>query len=439
MKVAYFLDIEYRADVHGNYSIKESKSDLGSFSYLRESSSSSCLDRERKGEGHLMDPSRLRMVHSLILSLGLRNLFRVEQIRPCSDGDLRLFHSKNYIDFLAKVSHEKIISGEDITEDECLLYNIGPVSKDVDCTAFSGMFEFNRRVAGASLDAAHLIATGQADIAINWAGGFHHAKQSSAAGFCYINDCVLAIVQLLTSLDRVLYIDIDFHHGDGVEQAFYITDRVCTLSFHRFSPSGKVFPGSGDIGDTGAGLGAFHSINVPLVGGVSDEAFIGIFHPIVAALVIKFKPNAIVLQAGADSLTGDCVGMQNGSFSLSTRGHAQCVKIVRDLKIPLLVLGGGGYSKESVAKCWAIETAVLCGKEIHELPDLIPNNDFYFSSYAEKNLHVEPKKDSVDFNSPGRLNLIKEQVLNNIDKMIIFNGTTLAPNQGKKFRTDTIS
>ena len=405
-KVAYFTDIEYRTDIDGNFQIKESKSDIGSFSYLG-----------KFGE-HLMDPHRLRMVHSLVLSLGLRGSLRIQPIRPCSLGDLRLFHSKEYIDFLKNVTHEKIISRE-IPQKDCLLYNIGPVAEDVDCTAFEGLFEFNSRVAGASLDAAHLIASGEADIAINWAGGFHHAKQSSAAGFCYVNDCVLAIVQLLTKFDRVLYIDIDFHHGDGVEQAFYITNRVCTLSFHRFCPR-KVFPGSGAIDDTGVGLGAFHSINVPLATGIRDDAFLQLFEPVVDALVAKFKPGAIVLQAGADSLTGDSVGMENGSFSLSTRGHAACVKKIRDLSIPLLVLGGGGYSKDSVAKCWAIETAVLCGKDIEELPDSIPRNDFYFSTYADKKLHVEPKKDSIDFNSPGRLIIIREQVLNIIDKMVIF-------------------
>ena len=417
MRVAYFTNIEYRTDIHGKHSIKESRIDVGSFSYLKKNEADIICSQE-----HLMDPQRLRMVHSLVLSLGLRSCLRIEPVRPCSIGDLRLFHTKKYLDFLQYVSDDKISSGA-VSQHDALLYNIGPVNEDIDCTAFSGLFQFNAMVAGASLDAAHLLSSNQVDIAINWAGGFHHAKRDNAAGFCYVNDCVLAIVQLLTQLDRVLYIDIDFHHGDGVEQAFYITDRVCTLSFHRFGPR-RVFPGSGDITDTGSGLGAYHSINVPLVGGISDEAFCGVFEPIVDALVKKFKPNAIVLQAGADSLTGDSVGLDNGCFNLSTRGHARCVEKVTNLRIPLLVLGGGGYSKESVAKCWAIETAVLCGKELQELPETLPNNDFYFSRYSDKKLHVEPNKNCFDFNAPGRLNVMKELVLSNIEKMAVYNTKT---------------
>ena len=407
MRVAYFTDIQHRADIHGGFSIKESRTDTGSFSFNRTADHSSPC-----GESHLMDPQRLRMVHALVLSLGLRPFFQIVPVKPCSDNDLRFFHTKEYLDFLTTVSHEKIVAGI-VPASDCMAFNVGPVEPGVDCTAFEGLMDYNRLVAGASLDAAYMLRTNQADIAINWSGGFHHAKRSNAAGFCYINDCVLAIVELLKTFDRVMYIDIDFHHGDGVEEAFYITDRVLTVSLHRFGGK-KVFPGTGDLVDCGALKGKFHAVNVPLLGGIGDETYVELFKKVVSAAAERYGPDAIVLQAGADSLAGDSVGMENGSFNLSTKAHAQCVEFVRDLKKPLLVLGGGGYSKQSVARCWAINTAVLVGKKLEELPKEIPKNDFYYSQYAEKKLHVENRPEGVDFNTPGRINMIIQQVMANI-------------------------
>lgn len=108
---------------------------------------------------------------------------------------------------------------------------------------------------------AALLREGHFTYGINWSGGLHHAKQSEASGFCYINDCVLAILELLKTYQRVLYIDIDIHHGDGVEEAFYLTDRVMTCSFHKFK---DYFPGTGHIDDTGKYAGAYHAVNFPL-------------------------------------------------------------------------------------------------------------------------------------------------------------------------------
>ena len=416
-RVAYFTDIQHRQDVNGTFSIKETRTDTGSFSFSRADDSRSS-DKKSCSDDHLMDPQRLRMVHSLVLSLGLRDLFRLVPTEACSYSDLRTFHSPEYLKFLQTVTHEKIVTGE-VSSESCHAFNIGPVKDGVDCTAFAGLWDFNRLVAGASLDAAYMLRTGETDIAINWAGGLHHAKSGNAAGFCYVNDCVVAIVELLRTFDRVLYVDIDFHHGDGVEEAFYITDRVCTFSMHRFSPK-KVFPGTGDLHDTGAGLGKFHAVNVPLLGGVTDEVYVPLFTELVTELVDVFKPSAIVLQAGADSLVGDSVGMENGCFNLSTRGHAECVRVVRDFNLPLLVLGGGGYSKTAVARCWAIETAILCGRDLTDLPDTVPTKDFYHSEYHEKSMHVESRKGGVDFNSPGRMDMIRDVILENIERMTIF-------------------
>lgn len=135
--------------------------------------------------------------------------------------------------------------------------------------------------------AATWIAQGNADIAINWSGGLHHAKKQEASGFCYVNDCVMAILELLKTFERVLYIDIDCHHGDGVEEAFYTTNRVMTASFHKF---GDYFPGTGSIEDIGFGAGKYYAMNFPLNEGVDDLTFEIAFKPIINEIFARFRP-----------------------------------------------------------------------------------------------------------------------------------------------------
>ncbi len=182
---------------------------------------------------------------------------------------------------------------------------------------------------------AQRLNSGEADIAINWAGGLHHAKKSEASGFCYVNDCVLGILELLKTHQRVLYIDIDIHHGDGVEEAFYGSNRVMTLSLHKF---GEYFPGTGDWKDVGYGKGAGYSVNGPLRDGMDDDAYRSVFRPVLDRIMERFQPTACVLQCGADSLAGDRLGC----FNLSLRGHGDCVAAVREKGIPILCVGGGG-------------------------------------------------------------------------------------------------
>lgn len=148
-----------------------------------------------------------------------------------------------------------------------------PEGQSVCCSARGSGFNTSLLFTGA----AERIASGAADITINWAGGLHHAKKREASGFCYINDINLAILELLRTYPRVLYIDVDCHHGDGVEEAFYTTDRVMTCSFHKF---GEYFPGTGTQDDRGRGKGKGYAVNVPLKDGITDEAFKGVFEPV---------------------------------------------------------------------------------------------------------------------------------------------------------------
>ena len=158
--------------------------------------------------------------------------------------------------------------------------------------------------------------------------------------------------KLSSTAQRVLYIDIDIHHGDGVEEAFYTTDRVMTVSFHKF---GDFFPGTGHIKDVGHGQGKNYALNVPLNDGIDDDSFQDLFRPVIRKVMEAYQPEAVVLQCGADSLAGDRLGC----FNLSVKGHADCLRFLRSFNVPLMVLGGGGYTMRNVARCWCYEVLSL--------------------------------------------------------------------------------
>lgn len=197
---------------------------------------------------------------------------------------------------------------------------------------------------------------------------------------------------------RVLYIDIDIHHGDGVELAFYHSNRVMTVSFHKYT--GDFFPGTGKLDDNGAGLGKYFCLNVPLQDGIDDDMYLTVFKTVIGDTVTHFQPTSIVLQCGADSLGLDRLG----AFNLSIAAHGECVNYVRTFGVPLLVVGGGGYTVKNVSRCWAYETAVLVGADI---PDTLPATiyDAYFADSGWK-LHP-PLTGKVDnLNSPAGLQRI---------------------------------
>lgn len=272
-----------------------------------------------------------------------------------------------------------------------------------DCPVFDGLYEFCQISAGGSIAGALKLNQGQSDIAVNWAGGLHHAKRGEASGFCYVNDIVLAILELLKVHNRVLYIDIDVHHGDGVEEAFYSSDRVMTVSFHKH---GEFFPGTGDIRDVGFGRGKHYAVNVPLRDGIDDDSYKSIFEPVMAHVMEWYRPGAVVLQCGADSLAGDRLGC----FNLSHKGHAHCVEFMRKFNVPLMVLGGGGYTIRNVARCWAYETAALLDEK---LPEEIPFND-YFEYYGPDYSLQVPSNNMTNLNTKEFLEKCKIRIIENL-------------------------
>jgi histone deacetylase 1/2 len=277
---------------------------------------------------------------------------------------------------------------------------------------FDGLFDFCRLYTGASLDGAVRLNHGQSDVAINWSGGLHHAKKAQASGFCYINDLVLAILELLKMHARVLYVDIDIHHGDGVEEAFYLSDRVMTVSFHQYgsyvfgNDTHVFFPGSGALEDVGEKRGKFYSLNVPLSAGATDSTFHSLFKPIMTKVVEVFNPTAIVLQSGADSLANDRLG----GFNLTVDGHGEAVNFMKKFKLPMLVTGGGGYTKNNVARCWTNETAILVGEHLAE--ELPPNAYAeYYQPHNRLDRAVLSRKPLDNYNTRARIDEIRERCM----------------------------
>ena len=350
------------------------------------------------GEGHPMKPQRMRMTHHLLLGYGLYKDLDVYIPHRATDTEMSSFHSEEYVNFLRCVTLDNI-------KDYSAQSKRFKVGEHTDCPLFEGLYEFCQRSAGGGIDGARALNEGHADIAINWSGGLHHAKRAEASGFCYVNDIVLGILELLKNHARVLYIDIDVHHGDGVEEAFYCTPRVMTVSFHQF---GDFFPGTGDITDVGEGEGQFYSLNVPLDKGVTDDQFVDLFKVVIGRTVDVYRPGAIVLQCGADSLAGDRLG----SFNLTLKGHAECVRICKSFGLPLFLMGGGGYTIRNVARCWAYETGVALNQE---LDNQIPMNDFWQYYGPEYELHIQPKRDLNNNNSPQILEKIKTECLKNLE------------------------
>ncbi|CAG8474315.1 9866_t:CDS:10 [Ambispora gerdemannii] len=349
-------------------------------------------DEEWYNFGHPMKPHRMRMVHDLVLNYGL--VKKMESPDRASTRHLTRFHTDEYIDFLYRVTPENV---EELSQQQTR-FNVGE-----DCPIFEGLFEFCSISAGGSIGAANKLISGESDIAINWSGGLHHAKRFEASGFCYVNDIVLAILELLRFHQRVLYIDIDIHHGDGVEEAFYTTDRVLTCSFHKF---GQFFPGTGDVGDTGYGKGKHYAVNFPLKDGMDDWSYQNVFRPVVQHIIDWYRPGAVVLQCGADSLAGDRLGC----FNLSMKGHAACVEFVKGFDLPLMVVGGGGYTIRNVARVWTYETGLLLGEHLSE--DLPYNN--YLEYYGPEYKLDVPSNNMENMNTPAYLNEMKAKVFDNL-------------------------
>ncbi len=306
------------------------------------------------GGSHPMRPERLGLTRALIHSTGLLDAPDADErpARRAAESEILTFHTPEYIKALKEADSGNVpASGAEFG----LGFGDNPV--------FRGVYEWSTLCTGASIQAASLVADGEVERAFNIGGGLHHAMPGRASGFCYINDPVVAINQLLERGLRVAYVDIDAHHGDGVEYAYYDTDRVLTISIHE---SGQwLFPGTGSVTDTGVGAGEGHAVNMPLEPGAGDVEFTAAFDRIVPAFVEAFAPDVLVTQLGVDTFATDPIT----HLTLTTRGFEHMVRAFAEFDLPWVALGGGGYDMSNVARAWTIAWAIISGAEV---PDVIP-------------------------------------------------------------------
>ncbi|MGE5893642.1 MAG: acetoin utilization protein AcuC [bacterium] len=308
------------------------------------------------GASHPLKTFRLKLTCELIKSYGLLSLPNTRHVeaRMAAEEELLLFHDRDYIEVLKAVNEGLPVPGASY-------FGLGPGDNPV----FKGLYDWSRLVAGASLQAAEMVESGEADIAFNISGGLHHALAARASGFCYVNDPVIAIKHLLKKGGKVSYIDIDAHHGDGVQEAFYDTDRVLTISIHETGT--MLFPGTGFVEEMGRRKGLGYSVNVPLPPFSDDELFLYAFNQIVPPLIAKFKPDFVVSQLGVDSFVGDPLTHLN----YTTNGFCAAVRKIKEISPRWITLGGGGYDITNVAKAWTLAWAIMNDVEI---PDEIPED-----------------------------------------------------------------
>lgn len=336
-------------------------------------------------EGHVMRPSRVRALHSLVRSLGLDASMTCCVARPARLEEMGAFHRLAYLECLRRAP---CICGDPLEPTALSLqkeFDVPVGTSTGDCPLFPEVWSLVSSQAGASLACADALISGPARIAINWSGGMHHAAAAHASGFCFVNDIVLCIRRLLRRFHRVLYVDLDVHHGDGVEGAFDGNDRVLTLSLHQFGDG--FFPGTGDYVDTATAEEAGFALNVPLPARTGDTAYRLSFRTALTAAVSVFGPEAVVLQCGADTITGDLIGR----LCVTTAAHTLCVADVLSLQLPTVLLGGGGYHVLHTAQCWAIHTATVIGRRsCGQLPQYIPAHDPYYMDYRRECAPLRP-------------------------------------------------
>jgi acetoin utilization protein AcuC len=303
------------------------------------------------GNDHPLNPVRLDLTMRLAGALGVLDGVVPRKPEPADDELIQRAHDAGYV---AAVKAAPEQAGD-------LEHGLGTADNPV----FPGMHEASARIVGGSVLAADLIATGQAQRAISIAGGLHHAMAGRAAGFCVYNDCAVAISWLLDhGVDRVAYVDVDVHHGDGVQAAFYGDPRVLTVSVHQDPRT--LWPGTGYPREVGTGGAEGTAVNLALLPGTTDGPWLRAFHAVVPSLLAAFRPQVLVTQCGADTHRNDPLA----DLSLSVDGHRTTYQLLRDLAVRYadgrwLALGGGGYDLVRVVpRSWTHLLATVLDRDL---------------------------------------------------------------------------
>ena len=328
------------------------------------------LTHYRAREDHPLQPRRLKLVHDLLTAYGVFDGRRGDLVAPriATATEVGWCHDADYVTGVRDLSAGKVAMYEG---------NKFGFSSYGDNPAFPGIYEAHLWSTGASLAATELVLAGKVGTAAaNFAGGLHHAMSRRTSGFCVFNDPAIAIELLLRQGKRVVYVDIDAHHGDGVQNAFYETDRVLTISLHE---SGQfLFPGTGSVDEMGTGAGLGYSVNVPLYPYTDDETYLWAFGEVVPPLIGAFKPDVLVTQLGIDTHADDPLT----HLALTSEGYGDVVRKFAAMHLPWVAMGGGGYSLDAVARCWSLAFSIMAGID---LPDEIP--DSYAREHGTLRLH----------------------------------------------------
>jgi acetoin utilization protein AcuC len=348
------------------------------------------------GPEHPLRMERLGLTWRLMEAYGLTTLagVTVREPDPASEGDLLRFHTEEYLAVLKAAN-----TGQASAAVICR-YGLGPGDNPV----FPGLWDVACLAAGGSLLGARLVAEGEVERAFHFAGGLHHAMPDRASGFCYVNDVVLAILHLRARGLRVAYVDIDAHHGDGVQAAFYADPNVLTISTHERGD--RLFPGTGFVEELGEGAGRGYSVNLPLEALTDSAIYLPAFDAVVPPLVRAFRPDVVVAQLGIDSHRTDPLT----HLALDVQGFAQAVRRIVGLAPRLVALGGGGYDIGNVARAWTAAWAVMNGVE---LPATLP------PSFREHARWLRVRTDSL-WDPPAKLDddrrrLVQEYVDRQVD------------------------
>ena len=300
---------------------------------------------------HPLKPRRLIGVHDTLERVGAfaRPNAVVLEPREATVAELQRIHSPEYIRAVEAASAEP--DGD---------HSRWGLSAHGDTPPFAGMHEASLLTTGGTLRGMEEVLAGRLGVSFNGAGGLHHAMRNRASGFCIYNDPAIACGLLADRGMKVAYVDIDAHHGDGVQAAFYDTDQVLTISLHETGRS--LFPGTGFADERGTGKGAGYSINVALPPYTDDRAYTYAFDAVVPPLVARFRPDVLVTQQGIDSHFSDPLT----HLQVSTRARERVVRAFRGFDLPWVAMGGGGYDLDAVARGWSIEYLVMLGAPIPE-------------------------------------------------------------------------
>jgi acetoin utilization protein AcuC len=306
------------------------------------------------GPNHPLKVERLQLTMDLIAAYGLFPALAAPwaEASPASERDLLLVHSRDYLDALKE-------AGEGRAPSRGWRYGLG----SGDNPTFPGLYDWSLLVTGATLECVRQVREEGRQTAFNIAGGLHHAMRSRASGFCYLNDPAIGIARMVEAGLRAVYLDLDVHHGDGVEAAFYNSDRVLTISIHQHGRT--IFPGTGFPDNLGEGAGRGYAVNIPLAPGADDDLYHWVFMELVPPLVHAFQPDVLVTQLGTDALAADLLGRLN----LSIAGFGRLLREIKSWNFKWVALGGGGYLPINVARAWTKAWAVMRGIE---LPDELP-------------------------------------------------------------------